>query len=82
MAIECRRFQGEEDYFKLKRFLEESISISGPEFYFNVNSLEFGNELYEARSYTEAAAGELANAFLWFEDDKLMGGIWANKRIQ
>jgi GNAT superfamily N-acetyltransferase len=82
MEIRCRRFQGEEDYFKLKEFLEESISVSGPKFYFNVNSLEFGIDFYEDESYVKAAANGLSNCFLWFEEDRLMGGIWANRRVQ
>lgn len=82
MSIECRRFQGEEDYFKLKKFLEESVSVSGPKFYFNVNSLEFGSDFYKDQSYTEAVASGLANCFLWFEGDKLMGGMQAFSRTQ
>jgi N-acetylglutamate synthase-like GNAT family acetyltransferase len=82
MTIECRRFQGEEDYLKLKNFLEESVSVSGPKFYFNVNSLEFGSDFYKDKSYTEILTLELFNSFLWFEDDKLMGGIKLGNRIQ
>jgi GNAT superfamily N-acetyltransferase len=82
MTIKCRRFQGEKDYFRLREFLEESISVSGPKFYFNVNSFEFGYDLFEDKSYTEAVAEELGDSFLWFEDDKLMGGIMVGNRIQ
>jgi GNAT superfamily N-acetyltransferase len=83
MTITCRKFYGVEDYLRLKRFLEESVSISGVKFYFNVNSLEFGYDLYEDKSYMEAVAEDLGNnSFLWFENDKLMGGIMAGRRIQ
>jgi GNAT superfamily N-acetyltransferase len=82
MEIKCRRFQGEEDYFKLKKFLEESTSVSGPKFYFNANSLEFGIDFYEDESYAKAVASGLSNCFLWFEDDRLMGGMCATRRAQ
>ncbi|MCB2291369.1 GNAT family N-acetyltransferase [Clostridium sp. CS001] len=82
MEISCRKFQGKEDYFKLKEFLEDSISVSGPKFYFNVNSLEFGIDFYEDESYAKAMTNGLSNSFLWFEGDRLIGGIWANRRAQ
>lgn len=82
MAITCRRFHGENDYIKLKEFLQESVSVSGSRFYFNLNDLEFAFDLYEDKSYIEAVTDQLKNAFLWFEDDKLIGGIWVFNRIQ
>lgn len=82
MTITCRKFEGQEDYLRLKEFLEESISVSGPKFYFNLNSLEFGNDLFENASYSDAVAKGLGNTFLWFEDDKLMGGIMVDQRVQ
>lgn len=82
MAITCRRFQGENDYIKLREFLQESISVSGPKFYFNLNDLEFAFDLYEDKSYLEAVTEQLDNSFLWFEDEELIGGIWIFNRIQ
>lgn len=82
MEIRCRRFQGEEDYFKLKEFLEESTAVSGLKFYFNVNSLEFGIDFYGDESYAKAVASGFSNCFLWFEEDRLIGGICANRRAQ
>ncbi|MGH4122714.1 MAG: GNAT family N-acetyltransferase [Clostridium sp.] len=82
MAIKCRRFQGEQDYFKLREFLQESISVSGPKFYFNLNELEFGIDIVEGKSFLESITEELGNSFFWFEDDKLIGGIWPFNKIQ
>lgn len=63
MEIKCRRFQEEEDYLRLKNFLEESISVVGTKFYFNVNSLEFGTDFYEDESYANAVANGFLTAF-------------------
>lgn len=82
MTIKCRRYQGEEDYFKLREFLQESISVSGPKSYFNFNDLEFGIDIKEDKSFLQSITEELGNSFFWFEDDKLIGGIWAFNEIQ
>ena len=82
MTIKCRRFQGKEDYFKLREFIEESISVSGTKFYFNLNDLGFAFDLYEDESHIESAVKQLDNTFLWFEDEKLIGGIWVFNRMQ
>jgi GNAT superfamily N-acetyltransferase len=82
MAIKCRRFQGEEDYFKLREFLQESILVSGPKSYFNLNDLEFGIDIKEDKSFLQSITEELGNSFFWFEDDKLIGGIWPFNEIQ
>lgn len=83
MNITCRRFNGKEDYFRLRKFIEESISESGSKFYFNINSLEFGIDHKENKSYIEAISEDLHDSsFLIFEGDKLMGGAMIYERNQ
>lgn len=75
MTITCRRFKGEEDYFRLRKFIEESIPQSESKFYYNINSLEFGTDHKEGKSYIDAVLESLReSSFLLFEDDKFMGG--------
>lgn len=80
MAIKCRRFQGEEDYFKVREFLEEIISVAGTKFYFNLNDLDFYPELSKDKSHIQSMIEELENLFLWFEEDKIIGGIFLFNR--
>lgn len=82
MAITCRRFQEEEDYFRLREFMEKSVSASGTKFYFNLNDLDFYFDLYEDKSQMQAMMEQLDNLFLWFEDECLVGGILLFNRIQ
>lgn len=82
MAIICRRFESEEDYFKLREFIEESISISNTKSYFNLNDLDFCFDLCEDKSHLETIIEQLDNLFLWFREDKIIGGILVWKRIQ
>jgi len=82
MAIQCRRFQGESDYIKLRDFLQESVSLLGEKFYININDLEFAFDLYDNKSHLEAACEQLNNLVLWFEDEKIIGGIWIFNKMQ
>lgn len=83
MAIACRRFQDEEDYFRLRSFIEESISESGTKFYYNINSLEFGTDHKKSTSYIEDISDALHEySFLLFEEDELMGGAIIYSRNQ
>lgn len=82
MAITCRRFQSEEDYFKLREFLEESVSRSGSKYYFNLNDLDFYFDLYEDKEHMQSITEQLENLFLWVEDEKIIGGILLFNRIQ
>ena len=36
-----RLYKEKEDYIKLREFLEDSISVSGPSFYFGLGDLDF-----------------------------------------
>lgn len=83
MTITCRRFQGEEDYFRLRKFIEESISESGTKFYYNINSLEFGTDHEVDKSYVDAIVDEFHGySFLLFEYDELVGGAMIYGRNQ
>ena len=82
MAITCRRFQTEEDYFSLREFIEKSIAASGNTFYFNLNDLEFLFDLYEGKSHLQAIKEQLDDLFLWYEGEKIIGGIFVYNRVQ
>lgn len=82
MGVTCRRFKCEEDYFGLREFMGKSVSESGTKFYFNLNDLDFYFDLYEDKNQMQAITEQLDNLFLWFEDEKIIGGILLFNRIQ
>jgi len=41
MGIYYRLYKEKEDYIKLRKFLEDSIEVSGPRFYFGLGDLDF-----------------------------------------
>ncbi|MBZ9625055.1 GNAT family N-acetyltransferase [Clostridium sp. FP2] len=76
MTISYRKYKDKEDLIKIREFLIESVSITGPKFYCNIGNFEYCSllDLPQGKGL-ESIDEALKNIYLWFEDEKLLGGI-------
>jgi GNAT superfamily N-acetyltransferase len=76
MTISYRKYKDKEDLIKIKQFLIESVSVTGPKFYCNIGNFEFCSllDLPQGKGL-ESIDEALKGIYLWFDDEKLLGGI-------
>ena len=77
MTIMNRRYSGYEDFLKIREFLEECVSITGPKFYMNLGFFDFQwVSDFSSENYIGGLDEMFKDVHLWFEDNKLIGGFW------
>lgn len=82
MTVKYRLYREKNDYNKIRGFLEESISISGPDFYFGLGDFDFCVALNSSPDYLDNIDEILKDVHLWLdENDKMLGGIWPSENI-
>lgn len=81
MTVRHRLYKDNADYIKIRDFLQESVSASGPSFYFGLGDFDFCVALESSPNYLDNVDEIFKDACLWFDDDKLIGGIWPSGNI-
>lgn len=77
MTLMNRRYSGYEDFIKIREFLEECVSITGPKFYMNLGFFDFQwVSDFSSENYIGGLDEMFKDVHLWFEDNKLIGGFW------
>lgn len=79
MTAKYRLYKDYSDYIKIREFLQESISVSGPTFYYGLGDFDFCVALNSYPNYLDNTNEIFKDVHLWFEDEKLVGGIWPSE---
>jgi N-acetylglutamate synthase-like GNAT family acetyltransferase len=76
MTISYRKYKDKEDLIKIREFLIESVSVTGPRFCSNIGNFEFSSILdIKQGEGIDTIDEALKNIYLWFDNEKLIGGI-------
>lgn len=82
MGSYYRLYKNKEDYIKLYQFIEESVSVSGPCFYFGLGDFDFCVMEESSLNYLENIDDIFKDLHIWFnEEDEIIGALWPDENV-
>ena len=82
MGTYYRLYKGKEDYIKLRSFIQDSTSVSGPKFYCGLGDFDFCVMQCSSPNYLENIDEIFKETYLWFDDNnEIIGGIWPDENM-